>query len=50
MFHQHKIHLSDVYGFCGNYSGRVFLKNDGLVFYESKQFTVELHTILLSLD
>ena len=50
MFHQHKFHLSDVYGFCGNYSGRVFLKNDGLVFYESKQFTIELYAILLSLD
>src|SRR4051794_20160250 len=49
-FHQHKFHLSDVYCFCRNYSGRVFLKNDGLVFYEGKQFTVELHALLLSLN
>ena len=44
-FHQHKFHFSDVYGFCGNHSGRVFLKNDGLVFYESEQFTVELYAM-----
>ena len=39
-----------MYGFCRNDSGRVFLKNDGLVFYESEQFTVELYAMLLSLD
>ena len=49
-FHQHKFHLSDVHGLCGNHSGCVFLKNDGLVFYESKQITVELYALLLSLD
>src|SRR5215213_5209035 len=49
-FHQHEFHLSNVYGFCGNYSGCVFLKNDRLVFYESEQLTVELYALLLSLN
>ena len=34
--HQHKLHLSEVYGLRRNQAGRIFLKNDGLVFHEGE--------------
>jgi len=36
LFHQHKLHLSDVYRLCRNNAGYIFLKNDGFVFYQTK--------------
>ena len=33
LFHQHELHLSDVYCLCSNHTGYIFLKNDGFVFY-----------------
>ena len=34
--HQHKLHLSEVYGLGRDQAGRIFLKNDGLVFDEGE--------------
>jgi hypothetical protein len=34
--HQHKLHLSEVYGLGRDQAGRIFLKNDGLVFHEGE--------------
>jgi hypothetical protein len=34
--HQHKLHLSEVYGLRRDQAGRIFLKNDGLVFHEGE--------------
>jgi hypothetical protein len=36
LFHQHQLHLSDVYCLCGDNTGYIFLKNDGFVFYQTK--------------
>ena len=35
-FHQHKLHLSEVHGLRRDQSGRIFLKNDRLVFHEGE--------------
>jgi hypothetical protein len=34
--HQHKLHFSEVYGLRRDQSGRIFLKNDRLVFHEGE--------------
>jgi hypothetical protein len=34
--HQHKLHLSEVYGLRRDQAGRILLKNDGLVFHEGE--------------
>jgi hypothetical protein len=34
--HQHKLHLSEVYGLRRDQAGRILLKNDGLVFDEGE--------------
>jgi hypothetical protein len=34
--HRHKLHLSEVYGLGRDQSGRIFLKNDRLVFHEGE--------------
>ena len=34
--HRHELHLTKVYGFRGNEAGRIFFKNDGLVFHKRK--------------
>jgi hypothetical protein len=34
--HQHKFHLSEVYGLRRDQAGRILLKNDGLVFHEGE--------------
>jgi len=34
--HQHKLHLSEVYGLRRDQAGRILLKNDGLVFHETE--------------
>jgi hypothetical protein len=34
--HQHKLHFSEVYGLRRDQSGRIFLKNDRLVFHKGE--------------
>ena len=34
--HQHKLHFSEVYDLRRDQSGRIFLKNDRLVFHEGE--------------
>ena len=36
VLHQHKLHFSEVYGLRRDQSGRVFLKNDRVVFHEGE--------------